>query len=71
MHKPLSPRQADTLKMVRDYIETCGYPPTLRELAKHMGISIHAANGHLVALEKKGAIRRTEGVARGITIVIK
>jgi len=71
MNKPLSPRQSDALQAIRDYIEVCGYPPTLRELAKHMSISIHAANGHLIGLEKKGAIKRTEGVARGIAVLAK
>lgn len=46
-------------------------PPTIRELAAHMGISLNAIMGHLKALTKKGYIAPPDGKrARSITLLI-
>ena len=64
----LPPRQAAALEAVVSHIERHGYPPTVREVAAYMGISVNGAEGHLAALSHKGAINRVAGIARGITI---
>ena len=64
----LSPRQTDALQEIREYRNTHGYAPSVRELAAAMNVSIHAADGHIRALVRKGAIHREPNVARGITI---
>jgi repressor LexA len=67
---PLTARQAELLRCIRTFTETRGYPPSIRDMADLCGIS--SPNGvqcHLRALEKKGAIRRTPGISRGIAIL--
>lgn len=67
--KPLlSPANADTLNHLRA-LAADGTAPTLEELATACGIGVSTARYHLEMLEKKGAIRRAPGVARGIEIV--
>lgn len=63
-----TPRQLDALRLIREHIAENGFSPSIRELAVGLGISIHAAECHLRALARKGAIKRTPNIARGITI---
>lgn len=66
MSTGLTGKQASVLTYIRAYIRERGYPPTVREVALHLGgVSTNAAQGHLVALERKGWLRRTPGVSRG------
>lgn len=69
MAEKLTERQAEVLRYLEDYIQTWGYPPSVRELAKQFGIAIYAASGHLAALERKGRIQRQPRTARGITLM--
>jgi repressor LexA len=65
----LSPRQETVLTYIRAHIAAHGYPPTLREIGAHMGIrSTNAVNDHLLAIERKGHIRRSTATSRGITL---
>src|SRR5207244_2042140 len=49
--------------------EVSGYPPTRAEIAERMGFrSVNAAEQHLRALEKKGAIEISSGASRGIRV---
>jgi repressor LexA len=67
--RPLTPKQAKVLKYISDYIRSEGYPPTVREISRHIGVaSTRATITHLEALEKKGYISRTSGV-RSIRIL--
>jgi repressor LexA len=64
----LTPRQAAVLDFIR--ANTLPASPTSREIAAAFGWSSpNAATVHLVALEKKGLIRRTPGKARNIEVV--
>lgn len=66
----LTPRQQQVLSFISKHLNERGYPPTLREIALHLGISGNAGViSHLEALEKKGYIRRQEGSSRGIALV--
>lgn len=66
----LTDRQATVLKVIIEYIETHGLPPTRAELAKLLGFkSINAAEDHLKALARKGAIILSTGTSRGIQVV--
>lgn len=68
-NKKLTARQQEVLDLVADYIADHGFPPTIYELSGLMGCrSPNAANDHLRALQRKGAITITPGVSRGITI---
>src|SRR6266545_14627 len=65
----LSIRQKQVLLFVTSQIDEHGYPPTLREIASHLGIVGNpAVLGHLDALERKGYIRREPGSSRGIVL---
>src|SRR2546423_13038015 len=66
----LTDRQSEILKLIRELMEVSGYPPTRAEIAERMGFkSVNAAEQHLRALEKKGAIEIAEGASRGIRVV--
>lgn len=66
----LTPRQAEILALIRDTLDITGLPPTRVEIAKHFGFrSPNAAEGHLRALAKKGAIELLPGSSRGIRLL--
>jgi repressor LexA len=65
----LTDRQSEILKLIRELTEVAGYPPTRAEIAERMGFrSVNAAEQHLRALERKGAIDIAEGASRGIKV---
>jgi repressor LexA len=65
----LTERQAEILRLVRELTEVSGFPPTRAEIAQRMGFrSVNAAEQHLRALEKKGAIEISSGASRGIRV---
>lgn len=64
----------DRQQAVYDFILSCkknvGYPPTIKEIAGHLGISGNlGVLRHLAALEKKGYISRSSGSSRSIRIL--
>ena len=62
-------RQSQILKLIRELTEVSGYPPTRAEIAERMGFrSVNAAEQHLRALEKMGAIDIASGASRGIGV---
>jgi repressor LexA len=65
----LTPRQRQVLDFVTSCLDCDGYPPTLREIAAHLGIrgTLGAAK-HLDALERKGLIRKSPGSSRGLAL---
>lgn len=68
--KGLTPAQAKVLEWVKKFIKENGYAPTRTEIAVGMGFaSSNAAEEHLQALERKGAIRMTSRVARSIVVL--
>jgi repressor LexA len=65
----LTPRQQEILELIRDYMEETGYPPTRAEIANELGFrSANAAEEHLRALARKGAIEMVPGASRGIRL---
>ncbi len=63
-------KQRQILEFIRTYIEAHGHSPTLQEIAKAQGLSsLATVHEHLQALNKKGVIRRFDGLARGIEVV--
>ena len=65
----LTARQQQILDLIRDHIEDTGYPPTRAEIAKILGFkSANAAEEHLKALARKGAIEMVAGASRGIRL---
>ena len=67
--EPLTERQAEILRLIRELTEVSGFPPTRAEIARSMGFrSVNAAEQHLRALEKKGAVEISSGASRGIKV---
>ena len=65
----LTARQSEVLALIRRYIEDTGYPPTRAEIAQELGFrSANAAEEHLRALARKGAIEMVPGASRGIRL---
>lgn len=65
----LTPRQQQILDLVRHAIERTGAPPTRAEIAAELGFrSANAAEEHLQALARKGAIELVGGTSRGIRL---
>jgi repressor LexA len=65
----LTERQAEILAFIKRCLEDNGYPPTRAEIAQELGFkSPNAAEEHLKALARKGAIEMTPGASRGIRI---
>ncbi len=65
----LTSRQQQVLDLVRRHIDQTGYPPTRADIARELGFkSANAAEEHLKALARKGAIEMIAGASRGIRL---
>jgi repressor LexA len=70
MPQNLTKRQEQVLKFIRDHISRKGYPPSFREIGKHHAItSTNGVNSILLALQKKGFIKRSTKISRGIELI--
>jgi repressor LexA len=68
MAKKLTHRQQTVLETIRAWIRERGYPPTIRELGKQLGIkSLRGVTTHLDAIAKKGFLKR-DSRARSISL---
>lgn len=66
----LTARQEQILQLIKDAIENTGFPPTRAEIATELGFrSANAAEEHLQALARKGAIEISPGTSRGIRLL--
>jgi len=69
MSKELTARQREVLDAIREYQARRGYPPSIRELGKTLGISsLRGVTIHLDAIEKKGFIER-QSTSRSIRLM--
>ena len=69
MTRPLTSRQQNVYDFIVKTMNDLGYPPTRAEIARALGFrSPNAAEEHLRALERKGAIRVIRGTSRGIRL---
>lgn len=67
--EPLTERQGEILRLIKELTEVSGFPPTRAEIAERMGFrSVNAAEQHLRALERKGALEISAGSSRGIKV---
>jgi len=65
----LTKRQTEVLDCIKRHIGDTGYPPTRADIARDLGFkSANAAEEHLKALAKKGAIEIIPGTSRGIRV---
>jgi repressor LexA len=67
--RELTPRQKQILFLIQKVINDTGMPPTRAEIAKILKFrSVNAAEEHLRALERKGALELLPGTSRGIRL---
>jgi repressor LexA len=67
----LTQRQRQVLQFITSFSDGTGYPPSQREIARHLNVSgTLPVMKHLSALERKGYINR-EHVNRGITLKVQ
>ena len=65
----LTPRQNAVLSLIHRALEETGMPPMRAEIARELGFkSANAAEEHLKALQRKGAIELLPGTSRGIQL---
>ena len=69
--KKLTVKQQQILDYIKEHLNLTGFPPTRSDIANEMGYkSPNAAEDHLRALARKGAIEIIPGTSRGIRLPI-
>jgi repressor LexA len=68
--RKLTARQRQVLSFLIRFLKERGYPPTVREIARHFGLKgPRSPQKRLDALEEKGYIRRRPGKSRAIEVM--
>lgn len=66
----LTPRQQEIWQFLADYVDSHGYPPTVREIGDAVGLaSPSTVHAHLANLERAGLLRRDPTKPRAIELV--
>jgi repressor LexA len=67
----LTPRQRRVLAVIRDSVESRGYPPSMREIGISVGLTSSSSVAHqLRVLEGKGFIRRDPNRPRALEVLL-
>lgn len=67
--KRISERQKSILEFIREHLGDNGYPPTIREIGRAVGISsTSVVNYNLNRLEEQGHLSRERDVSRGLRL---
>ncbi len=67
----LTPRQTRVLAVIREAIETRGYPPSMREIGDAVGLTSSSSVAHqLKVLEEKGFLRRDPKRPRALEVLV-
>ena len=68
----LTERQKEVLDVIKKYIATNGYPPTVREIGDILGLTSPATTqAHFDNLVKKGYIRKKDNLNRTIELLVE
>ena len=66
----LTAQQIKVFDVIKESMQNNGYPPTRAEIARILDFkSVNAAESHIKALVKKGAIEKVPGSSRGIKLI--
>ena len=65
----ITDRQKEVLTYISTYTEENSYPPTVRDISEHFGISLRAVQDHILALQKKGYLSQSQKKARSIRVL--
>lgn len=68
--KNLTERQREVLDFIAQFTDDNVYPPTVREIGEHFGISLRAVQDHIAALQKKGYLSQCQKRSRSIRVLI-
>lgn len=67
----LTPRQRRILEVIKDAVETRGYPPSIREMCEQVGLASSSSVSHqLRVLEDKGFLRRDPNRPRALEVLL-
>jgi repressor LexA len=67
----LTKRQKEIFEFIRRYAGKYGYPPTVREIGKAVGLhSSSTVHAHLANLEKLGMLRRDPSKPRAVELLV-
>lgn len=67
----LTPRQRRILEVIRDSVESRGYPPSIREMGTSVGLASSSSVAHqLKTLEAKGFLRRDPNRPRALEVLL-
>lgn len=70
MDLDLTKRQKEIFEFIRKYADKTGYPPTVREIGKAVGLhSSSTVHAHLANLEKVGLLKRDPSKPRAIELL--
>ena len=65
----ITDRQKEVLNFISSYTEENSYPPTVRDISEHFGISLRAVQDHIIALQKKGQLSQSQKRSRSIRVI--
>jgi len=67
----LTPRQQRVLQHIKDSIDQRGYPPSMREIGKAVGLTSTSSVAHqLRVLEEKGFLKKDPSLPRALQVVL-
>lgn len=67
----LTPRQRRILEVIKETVETRGYPPSIREMCELVGLASSSSVSHqLRVLESKGFLRRDPNRPRALEVLL-
>ncbi|HKJ35873.1 MAG TPA: transcriptional repressor LexA [Solirubrobacterales bacterium] len=67
----LTKRQSEIFEFINEQLDKTGYPPTVREIGKALGLhSPSTVHAHLAKLEKSGVLRRDPSKPRAIEVLV-
>src|SRR5206468_10936040 len=64
----LTERQQSILNFINEYVESNGFPPSVREIGRHFGIYPATVQDHISALERKGFLHKKRFQSRTISV---
>lgn len=67
--KQITERQQEVLTFISAFSKENSYPPTVREIGEHFGISLRAVQDHIAALQRKGFLTLTQKKSRSLKVV--
>lgn len=71
MTRPISPRDLEVLAFIKEHIASRGFPPTVREIGRGVGMSSPSTvQTHIVTLCENGLLERSlSGSPRALRVV--